>query len=287
MLPRTIAYLFLCSVFFLQTRACPPADDDSTKINATRLAIVTGTAAVGITAIHLYQQNAWWKDHRTSFHFREDLVYALNVDKIGHLYGASVLTFLFSRSLQWANMSEVSSLYWGAAGATLFQTYVEVEDGFSEYWGFDRVDFAADVIGAWYPVLQHYVPSLKNVQLRFSYYPKDAGAASAIAGQTKTIIDDYEGQTFWLTITPHDLLPEGNRWWPSFLGIALGVAVRDNNSSDRYLSWFIAPELDYRYIIPRDTWFLRTLGEALNFIHIPMPAVQFGPGGAVWYGLYF
>jgi hypothetical protein len=262
-------------------------DDDSTGINGTRLAIVAGTAAAGITAVHLYQQNAWWKEHRTSFHFREDLVYASNVDKIGHLYGASVMTFLFSRALRWANLSEGSSLVWGATGATLFQTYVEIEDGFSEYWGFDRVDFAADVIGAWYPVLQHYVPPLKNLQLRFSYYPKDAGAVSAIPGQTKTIIDDYEGQTFWITVTPHTLLPEGHRWWPDFLGIAVGMAVRDNSSTGRYLTWYIAPELDFRYIIPRNTEFLRVLGEALNYLHLPMPAVRVGPGRAVWYGLYF
>lgn len=263
------------------------AGADSGGVHPVRLAIVAGTAAAGITAIHLYQQNAWWKEHRTRFHVREDLTYACNVDKIGHLYGASVMTFIFSKSLQWANLSESSSLLWGAAGATLFQTYVEIEDGFSEYWGFDRVDYAANLVGAWYPVLQHHVPALKNVQLRFSYYPKSAGAPSAIPGQTKTIIDDYEGQTFWLSVTPHDLLPEGNRWWPSFLGIAVGVAVRDNVSDNRYLAWYLAPELDFRKIIPDDTWFLRTLGEALNFLHLPMPAVRIGPGDAVWYGLYF
>jgi hypothetical protein len=284
---RTAVVLIVLSLVHPVAHAAPPPGDDTTGVNGTRLAIVTGTAAAGITAIHLYQQNAWWKEHRTSFHFREDLVYASNIDKIGHLYGASVMTFLFSKSLQWANLSEGSALVWGATGATLFQTYVEIEDGFSEYWGFDRVDFAADVAGAWYPVVQHYVPALKNVQLRFSYYPKDAGGPSAIAGQTKTIIDDYEGQTFWLTITPHSWLPEGKRWWPDFLGIAIGAAVRDNVSDHRYLAWYIAPELDFRYIIPRDTWFLRSLGEALNFLHLPMPAVRVGPGHTVWYGLYF
>jgi hypothetical protein len=284
---RTAAVVMVLSCMCHLAPAQSQPVDDTTGVNGTRLAIVAGSAAAGITAIHLYQQNAWWKEHRTSFHFREDLVYACNIDKVGHLYGAQLITFLFSKSLQWANLSEASSLIWGASAATLFQTYVEIEDGFSEYWGFDRVDFAADVAGAWYPVLQHYVPAMKNVQLRFSYAPKDAGGPSAIAGQTKTIIDDYEGQTFWLTVTPHTWLPEGKRWWPSFLGIAVGLAVRNNVSPDRYLAWYIAPELDFRYIIPRDTEFLRIVGEALNFLHLPMPAVRLGPGSMVWYGLYF
>ncbi len=262
------------------------AQDDSTGLDHTRLAIVGATTAAGVTAIHFYQQNAWWKDHRTSFHVREDLSYAGNIDKVGHLYGASLLTFVFSKSLQWAHMPESRSLVWGAIGSTLFQTYVEIEDGFSEYWGFDRVDYASNLVGAWYPVLQHHVPVFQNFQFRFSYYPKKMGGPSAIPGQTKTLLDDYEGQTLWLTITPRGLLPENATWWPDFLGIAVGVSVRDNISPDRYLTWYIAPDLDMRYIIPRDSWFLRTLGEALNFIHFPMPAVRIAPG-VIWYGLYF
>jgi len=265
----------------------PVQTDTSASLNPVRLALVGGIVAVGATAIHLYQQNAWWRDARTSFHFREDLEYAMYMDKFGHLYASSVMTFIFSKSLQWCNMNEPSSLVWGAAGSTLFQTYVEIEDGFSAYWGFDRVDYAANLIGAWYPVLQYHVPVFKNFQFRFSYLPKNEGSAGAIPGQTKTMFDDYEGQTFWLTITPRGLFSEKSiGWWPDWLAIAGGVSVRDNNSPDRYLVWFLAPDLDMTRIIPQDTPFLRTLGEALNFIHFPMPAVQVSPG-VVWYGLYF
>ena len=261
--------------------------DTSASLNPARLAIVGGTVAVGVTAIHLYQQDAWWKEYRTSFHFREDLEYAKNIDKLGHLYAASAMTFIFSKSLQWCNMNEPSSLLWGAVSSTLFQTYVEIEDGYSAYWGFDRVDYAANLFGAWYPVLQHHVPIFKNFQFRFSYFPKNEGSAGAIPGQTKTVFDDYEGQTFWLTITPKGLFSEKSLgWWPDWLAIAGGVSVRDNNSPDRYLVWFLAPDLDMTKIIPQNTPFLRTLGEALNFIHFPMPAVQVSPG-VVWYGLYF
>jgi hypothetical protein len=285
---RWINVCLLCFTFQTALHQTARAQTDtSTSLNFTRLAIVGGTVAVGVTAIHLYQQNAWWKEYRTSFHFREDLVYARSIDKLGHLYASSVGTFLFSKSLQWCNMSEPSSLLWGAVGSTLFQTYIEIEDGFSAYWGFDRVDYAADILGAWYPVLQHQVPVFKNFQFRFSYLPKHEGGAGAIPGQTKTIFDDYEGQTIWLTITPGGLFSEKTLgWWPDWLAIAAGVSVRDNNSPARYLVWFLAPDLDMTRIIPQDTWFLRTLGEALNFIHFPMPAVRVSPG-VVWYGLYF
>ena len=256
-------------------------------INGCRLALVGGVTAAAVIAIHEYQLNAWWRGARAKFHVREDLVYASNVDKIGHFYAANVLTFSFSRLLQWSNVGHGPSLVWGAIGSTLFQTYVEVEDGFSKYWGFDRVDFASDVAGAWYPVLQDQVPFLQNFNLKFSYYPKNSGARSGIPGQTFTIFDDYEGQTFWLSLTMRNLLPhQASAVWPGFLNIAFGIAVRNNESPNRYLEFYVAPDLDMTRIIPSDTEFLKAVGEALNFIHFPMPAFRFAPKTA-WFGLYF
>lgn len=274
-----------------QTETARSAAGDSMSasrgVDGARLAIVGGVMAAAVVGIHEYQLNAWWRGARTNFHFREDLVYASNVDKLGHMYAANLLTFVFSRSLQWSNVSARPSLIWGAVGSTLFETYVEVEDGFAKYWGFDRVDFASDVVGAWYPVVQEFVPPLRNFNFKFSYYPKSAGSQGAIPGQTHTIFDDYEGQTIWLSMTMKQLLPrQAASVWPEFLTLALGVAVRDNESPNRYLAFFVAPDLDMTKIIPSDTGFLRTLGEALNFIHFPMPAVRFAPKVA-FYGFYF
>jgi hypothetical protein len=287
---------------FLVMLVCPPAlqcqndtsiapgrDSSSSndKVNGARLAIVGGVTAGAITAIHLYQLNAWWKGARSKFHVREDLVYAKNVDKLGHMYAGNLLTFTFSRSLQWSNVAERPSIVWGAVGSTLFETYIEVEDGFSKYWGFDRVDFAGDLFGAWYPVAQEFVPFLRNFNFKFSYYPIKSGSPSAISGQTYTIFDDYEGQTMWLSMRMKELLPRSvASYWPRFLCLSVGVSVRNNESPNRYLVVFLAPDLDMTHIIPPDTGFLKTLGETLNFIHFPMPAVRISPKVA-WYGLYF
>jgi hypothetical protein len=268
-------------------RAQVSGSPDSSHVDGARLALVGGVVAGSVAAIHLYQQNAWWKGERSRFHVQEDLVYALNVDKVGHLYGSIAVNYALRRSLEWSNVSERTSLLWACIGATLFQTYVEVEDGFSKDWGFDRVDFAADVVGAWYPLIQREVPTLQNVNLRFSYLPKSPGGKGALPGQTHTVFDDYEGQTMWLTLSMHDLLPVSMRdWWPDFLCLSVGMAVRDNNSPDRYLCWYIAPDLDMTKIIPPSTPLLKTLGEILNFFHMPMPAVRFAPH-VVWYGFYW
>ena len=264
----------------------------SSEINYGRLAIIGGIFAGTMVFIHVYQQNGWWKDNRAPFHFQEDLVYGLNVDKIGHMYAATVFAFVAQRAFEWTNVSELTALWLGAGGALMFQTYVEIEDGFSA-WGFDRVDFASDVAGAAWPVARYYVPFLQNFDIKFSYHPSpllNSGGGSGFVGQHHLIFDDYEGQTLWLSFRMHELLPNSvNSYWPRFLQLAVGYAARDIVGPNPYPILFFSFDYDMTQIIPPDTWFLKTLGEALNFIHFPAPAVQIYPrgGSSIWYGLYF
>ncbi len=261
------------------------------SVDRGRLALVGGVLAGGMVGIHIYQQHGWWADNRTSFHFQEDLVYGLSVDKIGHFYGATALAFVIGNAVRWANVPDDDALWLASAGALLFQTYVEVEDGFST-WGFDRVDFAADVGGSGWPILRHYVPSLQEVELKMSYRPSpliNHPGGSGFHGQKHLMMDDYEGQTFWITASPRSILPDGaKKYWPEFLGLAVGYGARDiaSTTSAPYRVFFLAFDYDMTKIIPQRTGFLRTLSLALNFIHLPAPTVRFSPS-AIWYGLYF
>jgi hypothetical protein len=256
-----------------------------------RLGLVGGTLVTGMIVIHFYQQNGWWKDNRTSFHFQEDLVYGMNVDKIGHFYGASVMSYVIQKSVEWANVAEYKALLLGAGASLLFQTYVEVEDGFST-WGFDRVDFASDVGGAAWPILQYHVPFFQNFDLKLSYRPSQLinhPGGSGFRGQQHLMMDDYEGQTFWLCTKVNNLLPKPiEKYWPDFLCLAAGYGARDIAVTGKtpYRVYFLALDYDMTKIIPDNTWFLKSLGCALNFIHFPSPAIQISPS-AIWYGLYF
>jgi hypothetical protein len=262
---------------------------ESTAVSASRLAIIGGTVVAGVTTVHIYQSNGWWKNNRAPFHFQEDLNYGLWVDKVGHFYGAAALTFMFSKAFQWANLSERSSLWWGAGGAIAFQTYIEIEDGFSK-WGFDRVDFASDVAGALYPVAQHYSPFLQNFNFKFSYHPSallNNPGGIGFKGQKHIFFDDYEGQTLWLSIRVNGLLPKSvEPLWPDWLCIAVGYGARDIANPAPYPVVILSFDYDMTKIIPDDSEFLKTLGQALNFIHLPAPAVRISPH-AIWYGLYF
>jgi hypothetical protein len=297
---RVTALLLIFAIAFARAAAGPDtlgvssaagtaADTTDQSPDAVRLAVVGGTVVLGMAAVHVYQQSGWWKDNQTSFHFREDLDYGKGVDKLGHFYGATVLTFLFSRSLEWAHLSREHALLLGAGTSLLFQTYVEVRDGFSA-WGFDRVDFLANVGGAFYPVIQHHVPLLRSFNMKFSYHPSellDNPGGIGFRGQKHIMFDDYEGQTFWLSMKVDNLLPSGAKpFWPDWLDIVVGYGARQVASPEAHGIYLIGIDFDMTRIIPQDTAFLRTLSEALNFIRLPAPAVQVSPN-AVWYGLYF
>jgi hypothetical protein len=100
-------------------------------------------------------------------------------------------------------------------------------------------------------------------------------------------MDDYEGQTFWASLKVNQLLPEPlEHYWPDFLCVTAGYGGRDILTDRPYRVYFIGLDLDMTKVIPDDTWFLKTLGEALNFIRLPAPAVRISPT-VIWYGLYF
>ncbi len=284
------------SVVFEESRDAVPAKNtslslsaDTTNIHPVRFGIVTGTAATAIAAVHIYQANGWWKDNRTPFHFQEDLKYGRSVDKYGHFLGTSVATFLLRKSFRWSGLSEDAALYWGAAGALAYQTYIEVEDGFHT-WGFDRVDFASNVAGAAWPIAQYHSPFLRNFDFKYSYLPSAAlnsGEGKGFQGQQHTVFDDYEGQTLWMSVKVKNFLPRSIDYlWPEFLCISVGYAVRDVFGKEPRSAVLLALDLDMTKVIPDDTPFLKLLGEALNFIKFPMPTVQLTPN-TIWYGFYF
>ncbi len=260
-------------------------------VNKTRLYIVGGAMAASMIGIHLYQESGWWKYNRAPFHFREDLTYGRSVDKIGHFYGTTLWAYSLRKVLDWANVPERAALYYGSAGAFLFQTFVEVEDGFSA-WGFDRVDFLADLGGALWPIAREHSDFLRSFDLKMSYKPTallNQPGGGGFAGQKHLLMDDYEGQTFWLSVNPPQIFGEGTlSFWPGFLNLAVGYGARNVSgvSGSPYSVVYLGFDYDMKKIIPQTSAFLVTLSEVLNFIHFPAPAVRISPT-AVLYGVYY
>lgn len=251
------------------------------KINYPVLAGM-GAAFLGTgTAIHLYQEKAWWSDQRTKFHFQNDWNYALWIDKIGHTYGAMLIQHGISAGLEAANLEAEQCVWYGSLAALSFQTFIEIEDGFGPQWGFSPGDFYTDVIGSAYPIFQYYYPVLKNFMLKASYWPADLNKTNPNSGQKHIIADDYHGQKFWLSARIKNFLPESTaKFWPEFLMLAVGMGVKNlDGSGGGQRDFYIALDFDAETIpLYGSAW--QFIKNTLNFIHFPMPGIRVTSGTA-------
>ncbi|MFH0733902.1 MAG: DUF2279 domain-containing protein [bacterium] len=245
---------------------------------STPIILGLSAAALGTgIAVYLYEYNAWWKDKRsTKFRVIDDWEYALWIDKIGHLYATTMIAHGLSSAFDAANFPPEKNAIYSSLGALLFQTYIEIEDGYGAQWGFSPGDFYADVLGAGYHLAKYYYPVVKNFQPRVSYYP----SKKYLNGEHKdgNIIDDYEGQKYWLSLRMKELLPKDiAKYWPSFLMLSVGMGVSDldgRGGGNREL--YISFDLDWQ-TLPIPGKIGQLVKNTLNYFHLPMPGVKISP----------
>lgn len=247
------------------------------SVNYTRLAVLGGvTLATGI-GLHIYQANAWWRDQRRSFHFQNDWEYALWIDKLGHFWAGSGVQHLFSSALEWSNVERKKSILYGAILSSVYMLYIEFEDGFATDWGFSPGDATADILGSFYPVLQEYIPFMQNINLKYSYYPSKYFQNGTKTGNNlKTVIDDYEGQSFYLSFRVNEFLPQNlEGYWPDFLCLALGYNIRNWNGFGKAdKNFYLTFDYDLEKI-PLKGGFWDFLKKTLNHIHFPAPGIKY------------
>jgi hypothetical protein len=253
-------------------------DPFNKKINYTTLAGVGAIYLASGIGVHIYQANAWWKDNRKGFRFVNDMDYAVFMDKIGHFYGTVLLAHAFSAGLESGNVQSEQAALWGSIMAFAFQMYVEIEDGFGPDWGFSYSDAIADFAGAAFSLGQYYYPWLKNFQFRFSYFPSKKYLDGVHRGN---MIDDYEGQKYWLSLRMKNLLPEPlAKHWPAFLTLSLGVQGKDiTPDGGGFREYFIALDLDAEEIpLYGKGW--QFVKNTLNYFHFPLPGIRISPNAA-------
>ncbi len=248
--------------------------------------IIFGGVALGVgTAVHFYQANAWWQEQDSKFRFVNDWEYALWIDKVGHFFGTHLLAHAFSGGYEAANMQAEESAIFSAISAFAFELFIEIEDGFGPEWGFSPGDALFNTLGASFYLAQYYYPYLKNFQPRVSYYPSKAFRNGE--HESGIIIDDYEGQKYWIGMRMKNILPENlAEYWPSFLMLSVGMGVSNlDGSGGGTQSFYLALDLDAEQL-PLYGGFWQFVKNTLNYIHFPMPGIRITPN-ATFFGIVF
>lgn len=256
-------------------------DPLSTKINYNILAGFGAAYLASGIGLHIYQSNAWWKKdslYTGKFAFISDWNYALWIDKFGHCYATHLLAHAISGGIEAADVQSEQSTWYSASLALLYELYIETEDGFAApRWGFSPGDASADFLGASFYVAQYYYPFLKNFQLKWSYWPSKKFKENS----NKIIIDDYEGQKYWISTKVKNMLPEqAAKYWPSFLNVAAGMGVKNlNGSGGGQREFFVSLDLDAAEL-PFHGKFGEFVKNSLNYFHLPMPGMRITPHAA-------
>lgn len=246
-----------------------------TRLDPTRSVIVGGAYLGAFAWLHVTMKNAWWESSST-FKLKNDWDDVLQVDKAGHAYAGYMESYAFSEGLMAAGVGWDAATNWGTALGLFYQTYVEIEDGFANGWGFSPSDMGANIFGCGLFLGQHYVPFLQNFTPKYLYVPPSWIDVPSIS---TTWIDNYNSSSFWMAINIGNLLPQSARgYWPSWLQVAVGYGVSIESDSVRSRRFIIALDYDLVKLLPDGGHVWNWLRQTLNFIKLPAPAIEFSPG---------
>ncbi len=256
-----------------------------------------GSIYVGImVGLHVYQKETIWNE-RAEFRVIEDGDYARGVDKLGHIYGAYIMSYYSGELLQGAGVAHHHAMLYGALMGIVYQTYVELQDGVGKNWGFSPSDLAYNVIGSCYYLLQQSVPTLQNFTPKWQYIPAHwYGDAERAEG--KTFIDDYSSSTFFLSAKLQPLLPESfQSVVPPWLSLGVGYGVRGlggtNGNSDRRV--VLSLDVDMTEALPDFEPLagkpigsvLNWLKQSFNYFKLPTPALEWSEHHGLRFSLLY
>ena len=282
--------LFIINLFFILFSTSCNSQSDTIKLNKNKLLIAGSTITLSLASTYYYIENSWWADNKTSFHFDDgaDLIYAKNVDKLGHFMGGLFATDVFKSSMLWSGINKKKSLLYGAIVGTSLQLAIEIKDAYAPYWGFSYLDLATGAAGAFYPFFQHNYKFFENINFKFSYYKWTDKYIQLEKQRGKQITsinwnDDYPNQTYWMTINLQNIYY--NYFFPEWLNIAVGFGLDDSqylteNSQKRggRNEWYIALDYDIRKIFKKwNTPVAKKIKHWLNYIHLPAPTLRISP----------
>ena len=258
-----------------------------------RTAIITESALyVGSMA---YLQFVWYKDsERVPFHFYDDSKGYLQIDKMGHAYAAYLESYLCYKWLRSAGVSKKKSLLFGGTMGIILQTPIEVFDGLYENWGFSWSDMAANAAGSMLLIGQEVLFDEQLFKYKFSFSRSSyASLANGYLGDStlESLLLDYNGHTYWLSTNVNKYLLKDKL--PDWLCISAGYSANgmygefENRSSwrgvsipetERYRQYLLSIDVDWTKI-PTRSKFLKRVFQALNFVKIPAPTLEFASGG--------
>lgn len=282
-----------------------PQDDEQNALNKKRLNTVILSESVLYAGSMTGLYFLWYVGYpQSNFHFINDNAEWLQMDKLGHATCAYTVGEIGYDLLQYSGVNRNKSIVYGGTLGFLFLTTVEVFDGFSAEWGASWGDLAANAVGTGLFVGQQLLWDEQRIALKMSYHnTKYSNYRPDLLGENtlQSILKDYNGETFWLSFNINSFLKDESRF-PKWLNFAVGYGaegmtgghtnVLEHNGNpipffERERQFYLSPDIDLSRIQVKNPT-LKTIMKVLNFIKIPMPAIEFNSkSNTKFHWLYF
>ncbi len=262
-----------------------------------RLALIASSEAVLYAGSMIGLNELWYKNYpRSSFHFFDDSNEWLQMDKIGHTTTSYYIGRIGIQSLKWCGVQRKRAIWYGGMLGSLYQSTIEILDGYSTEWGFSITDFAANTAGSLLVIGQELAWDEQRITLKFSFQKSEfAPYRPNLLGKNiqENILKDYNGQTYWLSVNLSSFMHPDTKF-PKWLNVAVGYGgngmtggnynppyVDENGNQiyfDRYRQFYVSLDADLTRIKTKSK-ILKTLFNTFGFIKIPAPALEFNKNG--------
>lgn len=298
-----------------------PLKSDSLHKSRLHTSLALGITGYSTGSVALYE--AWYKNYSVSrFHWHDDRNNWLYMDKAGHLFTAYFQTSWAYQTAKWTGLSEKNSIASALLCGGVFQTTLEIMDGFSKGWGFSTADMGANLAGLGIFYVQQKWWKEQKIKIKLSYLPATYPESEIldISGQYKTSVEtrannifgyhwterllkDYNQQHYWLSFHP-ELITGKIPYWPHWLHIGIGYSAQNlfgaqkNLWTDNHITYaldeeiyprigqfYISPDIDFsKFKIQHPS--IKTIFTILNIFKLPLPAVGVDTKGNITFHLF-
>ncbi len=259
-------------------------------INRGRLIGVVVSTAAFYTITLLLLKKQWYKKS-VPFHTFNDNREWLQMDKLGHTATAYLMSRGGYELFRWTGVDDRAATLTGGLMALLFQSTIEVYDGYSAGWGFSKGDMLANVAGTALFMGQQYGFGEQKVNLKYGwrksiyaqYRPNVLGEKTGVQ-----LLKDYNAQQYWLSVNLASVLPVGPDF-PRWLNLGIGYSgsgmtgghenpvLFDSTGRElkfeRVRQFYLSPDADFSRIRSLNPSVQRFLGTA-QFFKIAAPSLE-------------
>lgn len=267
--------------------------DSTVFTNAQKAYIYTTSSGIVLGYVGLY--HLWYANYpQSSFHFINDNKEWKQMDKFGHGFSAYTLSEVGFNTCQSLGFNKKRALIYGGLLGMVFQTPIEVFDGFSKEWGASTGDLAANTTGWALFFGQQVFLNKQVVRMKWGY--QNSGLAHLrpnVLGSnfSERILKDYNGQTYWFSANLRDIT--GTNKIPAWLNIALGYGANgmiggnsnyildkqgnvayDYRTIERYRTYSLSLDVDFSRVKTKSK-LLKGVFRYINWLKVPFPSVTF------------